>query len=123
MFLFVFLWDRRFLLFFSKFLATLSAAAPDPLHRYDLSSCCHLTSSSEGRHIAATLFPFYASPVLVGLFAKFRGAIISYVMSARLSASWNISVSIVRISFKIYDLFLLKAAEKIQVWLKYEKKK
>jgi len=79
---------------------------PDPLYRYYLSSYCHLTSSSVGRHTAATVFPLCALPALVGLFAKFLRAIVSYVVSARLSVSWNISVPIGRIFFKVYDGFL-----------------
>ena len=77
----------------------------DPLHHYDLSSCRHLTSSSEGRHIAAAVSPrpLCALPVLVDLFTKFRITIISNVMSARLSASWNISVPTGQIFFTIND--------------------
>jgi len=78
----------------------------DPLHRYYLSSYCHLTSSSEGRLIAATFFPLCALPALVGLFGKFRTAIVSYVISARFSAPCNISLPTGLISFKIYDGFL-----------------
>ena len=67
--------------------------------------------------------PLCASPVFVGLFAKFRRAIVSYVMSFHLSALWNNSVPIGWIFFKICDGCLLKAAKKIQVWLQYDKNK